>query len=483
VKALRPWQGLELRYRLVVAFFALVFIVVAAMGALAKGLIEGYLVRAQRQSLLRQARIIEEVARAYPRGRWDPATRRFVRLASRLVDADVTVVAPDGTLLGGSPRSDEALPVVPSGLVRYAVESGSAASARVEARDGTPVLAVVVPVGGPGSAPEAALVLSRPLKAVTSASADLAALLIRVGVLGLLLSLALGFAIARSISRPLEELVRVAEEFKRGNLEHRVRSHVGPDFSRLADALNGMADRIASLLERRQRFAADISHELRTPVTSIRGFVRALRDGVVPDKDVPRYLRIIDGETTRLARLIDDLLQLSRLEAGRLDLRRTEIDPGELLEEAGERFREQAESWGVRLSVEHDEGLPAVKADPERIDQILDNLVVNALRHVERGGNVTLEGRLREGSVELLVRDDGPGIPPEDLPFVFERHFRGRESTGMGGLGLGLAIARELARAHGGDVRAENHPAGGSVFTVVLPIPRGGTPVTPTPQS
>jgi two-component system phosphate regulon sensor histidine kinase PhoR len=237
-------------------------------------------------------------------------------------------------------------------------------------------------------------------------------------------------------------------------------------------------------LERvRRDFVANIGHELRTPLTSIKLLVETVRGAMHDDTQVAEdFLGQMEAELDRLTQLVRELLELSRIESGQVELHRTIVDAPQLLEEVAGRLRAQAVRAGVKLTVETGDSLPPIYADGERIEQVLVNLVHNAIKFTNPGGSVTLgaEGDSSDGEVRISVRDTGVGIPPDDLPRIFERFYKvdkaragsrdRRDGLGSeGGTGLGLAIAKHVVQAHGGRIWAESVYGQGSTFCFTLP--------------
>ena len=226
-------------------------------------------------------------------------------------------------------------------------------------------------------------------------------------------------------------------------------------------------------LERvRKDFVANVSHELRTPLTSIKGYIEALIDGA---KDDPRksaeFLGIIQKHADQLNALLSDLLQLSTIESGQYQWRRGSVSLPELIEKAVHLLRPLAEKKGQVLSVVPAEGIATLTGDAEKLTEVLINLIDNAVKYTPEGGRITVETRHREGAVEIAVRDSGIGIPPNELPRIFERFYRvdRARSREMGGTGLGLSIVKHIVEAHGGSVSVESQVGKGSRFVVTLP--------------
>jgi signal transduction histidine kinase len=226
----------------------------------------------------------------------------------------------------------------------------------------------------------------------------------------------------------------------------------------------------------RRDFVANASHELRTPLTSIRGFVEALEDGAIEDpQKAARFLGKIRTHADRMATLVEDLLELSRLEAGARAAQREEVAPDDIVEEVQAAFASVAARKSIVLAAPRG-GLPAIMTDPERLRRILDNLVDNAIKYTPEGGRVEIRTRRGDdGAAVVEVRDNGPGIPDEHLPRIFERFYRvdKARSRELGGTGLGLSIVRHLAESIGATVSVASRADEGTCFTVTLPAGAG----------
>jgi signal transduction histidine kinase len=289
-----------------------------------------------------------------------------------------------------------------------------------------------------------------------------------------LLAAAVAARIFRDIAMPLADVMAAADAVAEGDLSARVPSPTrGPDeFGHLAESFNHMAAELERADEQRRNLTADVAHELRTPLHVIQGNLEGVLDGVYEPTDA--HITATLDEARVLARLIEDLRTLSLAESGQLPLVKEPVDVAELLADVRTSFSGQAEAAGVDLNVVLD-GDPAqltLVADAGRLDQVLGNLVANALRHTPAGGNVTLSAEPVPGGMRITVRDTGEGIPAPDLPYVFDRFWRGdrsRSHAGGAGSGLGLSIARQLVQAHGGRIRVESDLGRGTTFTVELP--------------
>lgn len=291
----------------------------------------------------------------------------------------------------------------------------------------------------------------------SAASAVLVALLV-----GMLLAMAIG---AKRVFTPLGELIDAAGRVEAGDYSARVRARGPRELRLLGRAFNDMAQRLEITEQQRRELMAELSHELRTPVSVIQGNLEALLDGVYPADE--QHLNPVLDEVHLLSRLIDDLRTLSEAETGTLALHREPTDLGVLVGEVAASYRPQAEAQGVMLELATDEDPPLLQVDPVRIREVLENLLNNALRHAADRGRITLRAASIDGYAQLTVADDGAGVAPEDLPHIFERFYKG---DGSAGSGLGLTIAKDLVEAHGGTISAESQPGHGTTVRVRLPI-------------
>ena len=267
----------------------------------------------------------------------------------------------------------------------------------------------------------------------------------------------------RRTAAPIAEVMSAAERVADGDYAVRVETRANGDVGRLVESFNAMTTRLQTNEEQRRNLFADVAHELRTPLSVIRGNAEGMLDGVYP-RDDARLETILDA-TAVMSRLLDDLRTLSMTDTGALRLHKELTDVGDLLQDVRDAFAPRAAEGGVAFTIAA-EALTPLDIDPVRVRQVLENLLDNALRHTPRGGSIRVEVR-REGAAALFrVADTGRGIPPEALPHVFDRFWKSADS---GGSGLGLAIARGLVEAHGGQIRADSVVGKGTVVSFTLP--------------
>jgi signal transduction histidine kinase len=281
--------------------------------------------------------------------------------------------------------------------------------------------------------------------------------------------------LARSILLPLEAMRRAAAGIAGGDLSQRVVTGRNDELGELAGAFNSMTGRLQHTLQQQRDFVANASHELRTPLTTIRLRVEALLGGARNDPVMAnRFLDEIDSELERLNRLVDELLSLSRAEAGAEVLRKERVNLSRLLSRAVASFEPRAQAAGITLSLDAAPEVPAVAASPAHIRQVIDNLLDNALKYSAGGGVIAISCRGVEDRVVVAVTDTGQGIPARDLPHVFERFYRADRARSRGsrarGSGLGLSIVRSVISAHGGEVSIDSQEGKGTSVRFTLPV-------------
>jgi signal transduction histidine kinase len=382
-------------------------------------------------------------------------------------------------------------------LASKALAGDTAAGDLIVARTGPgPAALAAYPVSETNGRPQAAVILAVSALPPPSASFSFSqavaffgavslAVLLAASVFALGSSSLVAYLLARRVVHRLERLGRAAEALAAGQLATRVENmgddelgQLGHRFNQMAGDLQGSLnqlteerDRVTGLLKARRELVASVSHELRTPVATVRGYVEAaLRRGDHLPGELRADLETVEAEIRRLQRLIEDLFTLARAEVGRLELRLEPTDIRQVVQHTVDTAAPLAwNQWRVQVVAEAGPDLAPARVDAERLQQVLSNLMSNAVRHTPPGGLVAAAVAADDGIVRVDVRDTGAGIAPEDLPRVFERFYRGRDEEGAEGAGLGLAVAKELVEAMGGTVEARSIAGEGSCFTIRLP--------------
>ena len=301
-------------------------------------------------------------------------------------------------------------------------------------------------------------------------SAEVKRSLFWAGIGAATLGTILVWLLSRRTLAPLQNLGSAARRLGRGDLSERADTTGPSEIRELAENFNLMAADLEEAERHRRNLTADVAHELRTPLSNIQGYLEAIRDGLV--QPTPETIDTIHAQAIHLSWLVEDLRLLAQVESGELQLQLTSARIQDLLQSSVEAMRPRAEAKGVVLSLEADPDLSPLQLDATRISQVVGNLLENAITHTPQGGTVAVSASGSGESVSVSVSDTGPGIPPEDLPRLFDRFYRAdpSRSRSTGGSGLGLTIARRLVEAHGGSIEAESTVGEGSRFTMRLPL-------------
>jgi two-component system OmpR family sensor kinase/two-component system sensor histidine kinase BaeS len=345
-----------------------------------------------------------------------------------------------------------------------------------QAKNGTPILVDSQQVGTvivtPGNMMSAGTPAADFIASVNKA-------IINSTILVTIIAILLGAFLFSQITAPLRRLKEAANAIGKGDLTQRVEIHSKDEFAELGDSFNRMAENLASAEQQRQHLMADVAHELRTPLTAIQGTLEAMQDRLLPMDD--EQLEALHSQTTVLNRLINDLRLLSLAEAGQLKLDMKDTDPGLLVRQTLDGFKPILQQKDIHLvsRIQHD--LPVMRLDPDRIAQVLNNLISNSIRYTPPGGEISVDCLVdvHNSGLVISVQDSGPGISAEDLPQIFDRFYRADKSRTRtsGGTGLGLTIVKQLVEAHCGKVRAESpilenehHQGYGTRISVQLPL-------------
>ncbi len=362
--------------------------------------------------------------------------------------------------------------------------------------EGQNLLYASAAIGPPGQQAGYIITLTERAPLLSNLITELGWGFILAGVVALLVSLLLGVLIARSIALPLERVAQATGAVAAGDYEHRLPETGPPEIKRVAASFNVMAAQVQASQQAMRDFVSNVSHELKTPLTSIQGFSQALMEGATQDEAARRRAAgIIHQEAARMSRLVEDFLDLARIDSGQVVMHKTPLNLSQILDSTVDRLLPQAVKKEVKL-VKDWGRLPKIVGDGDRLAQVFTNFVDNAVKHTPTGGQVAIRGtvvrgvpisrRVRAGLVrreatttvsergdfvEVSISDTGPGIPPEELARIFERFYQVDKSRKRGrGTGLGLAITKEIIEAHGGYIRANSQAGTGTKFMVLLPI-------------
>ncbi len=501
----------NIRVRLTLSHLLVIVLAMGLSGFLLLSLLEQYFLQAMEDSLIAQARItaqalipgamvggppIESQAPLYNAvqqqqlGNLSLQTQNVTPPSAELsLDLDyladasiqlntqletrIRILDPHGAILVDSQPTDDKKIVETDPLIAEAI-NGQYAS-RIDESVGNQIAAMhlALPVQHQDRL-VAIIYLSQPLQDVTAVLRDMRSRWLQSTAIALVLSAVVGWLLSQAIARPVKRLTTAAREVSHGNLDQQVPVASRDELGQLSRAFNEMTARLRAARQTQIDMVANVSHELRTPLTSIKGLVETLRHGAVDDYEVrDQFLETVEQETDRLIRLVRDLLLLSRADSEALDLNLEPVALVPLIQASVEQMSPQAETKGVTLKVEPQAKLLPTRADPDRIEQVLVNLLDNAIKYSRSGGWVTVTA-VGENSqtVRVEIKDEGIGIGAEDLIRIGERFYRADKARARaeGGSGLGLTIARSLIEAHGGRLWLVSQEGQGTTVSFTLPV-------------
>ena len=312
------------------------------------------------------------------------------------------------------------------------------------------------------------LILCQPMSDLTFALAGELTPFIWAGIIALLISLVLAFFLARSMYRPIQRLSKAAGNIAQGQYDETVQVEGPDEVQKLAASFNEMAGKVKESHQQLRHFVADVSHQLKSPLTSIQGFAQAIQDGTAGDEETRlKAASIIEVESRRMIRQVNELLEFSRMQAGQVKMAKEPVDIKEILLRCQEIYALRLEEKKITLKNKIDSSA-IISGDADRLENVFSNLLDNAIKNTPSQGEIEVKLHHSGNSAVVTVEDNGPGIPPEQIPHVFERF---QQSSGLrSGFGLGLAIAREIILAHGGKIEVSSNPGEGAKFTVILPL-------------
>jgi signal transduction histidine kinase len=295
-------------------------------------------------------------------------------------------------------------------------------------------------------------------------------------VIGLVVAILMAVLISRTIAKPLQATSDAASAVAEGDYNQRVPVQGPPEVRSVAEAFNRMSAEVRNAQQSQQDFMANVSHDLKTPLTSIQGYSQAIMDGAA--KDPGAAAEIIHDEAGRLTRMVEELTDLARIQAGQFSLHLTAIDLGQMAKSVAQKLAVMADKKRITLEVDAP-SMPPIAGDGDRLVQVMNNLIGNAIKYTRDGGSVRVITRADVRGVQLAVEDTGVGIAEDDLPRIFERFYQVDKARGpKRGTGLGLAITYEIVQAHGGRIVVQSKRGQGTRFTVWLPSPTAETVIS-----
>ncbi len=287
-------------------------------------------------------------------------------------------------------------------------------------------------------------------------------------IAALVLGVLLAYCMTRSLTRPITKISNAVARFAKGELDSRVTINRRDELGELAQAFNSMAEDLSQLESLRRGFVANVSHELRSPMTSMQGYVQGMLDGTIPAEEYPRYLGVVLSETKRLNKLISELLDLSRIESGKFPLKYQRFDANELIARIMFQYEGRIEEKHINVDIAFRQEQCMVWADPDRISQVVVNLIDNAVKFLPEGGTLTVWTLADEDHAIVTIKDDGPGIDADDLPYIFDRFYKADKAHSGRGTGLGLSIVKKILEQHGQEIKCTSTPGQGATFMFTL---------------
>lgn len=460
---------MSLRLRLFFTYVAVVLVSLIAVGAGLTLLLRGYADRVSRERLELSARPIQIQAALLLRG--NATQQQLYDALQEQADSNnlyLMFINDSGTTLKEIYPVQLNLILVHPGALPHGITRLT--SGRFRTIDGDVFLYAAYPLGAQNSqvSGASALVLAVPRPSALSVLGSLTWPFLLAAGISLVVSLLISLWLGRSIYRPLAGVKAAAQRVAQGDYSQRVAEEGPEEVKELAVSFNHMAGEVEKSQTRLRHFVADVSHELKSPLTSIHGFAQALLDGTAADEQTrARAAGIIDSEARRLRRQVDELLELSRMQSGQAGLVKESVGITDVLKRSIEIYSVQAREKQVELRLYSESGL-IVTGDADRLEQVFNNLLDNAVKNSPAGSVVNITSYQDGNMAKVSVVDSGPGIPADHLPHVFERFY---QVPGVRtGVGLGLTIAREVVLAHGGTIEVSNQPGEGARFTIKLPL-------------
>lgn len=432
----------------------------------------------KRYELAKQARAVaSQIHRLYLGHGTAADLRARVYDASRLLGERIIVVGSDGQHTVDSSKTTPFDSGSWYAIDTRALRNGRSASASKRSQN---LLLFQAPIRGTGTRRNGgAVLLVAKVRDVRPSLSSLLTVVVSLAGTALFVWIVIGTYFTYSVFRPLLRITNATVRMARGEYSARVPVKGSGEIARLAASFNSMASQVQRTNQAQRDFVANVSHDLRTPLTMIAGFSQALLDGTAPPEEFESLAEVISTEAGKMQQLVDDLLQMTKLEAGLLTLDCRPVQTWPYVQAIVDRMAKAAGAEaGVRIENKTPASAPAIDVDPDRFERVLRNLLDNALQYTLQGGTVTVDA-VPHGRGLLLIRvaDTGIGIAPEDLPRVFERFYRSDRSRerASGHSGLGLAIVREIVEAHGGKVGVESEVGKGTVFSITVPRAHAGS--------
>jgi signal transduction histidine kinase len=460
--------------KILATYIAVMFTTLAIVGGLQMIMVKAYLMDSKEKELLVRGKDLAEIIKPMLSSGQDPREIIFMlNRADRILGTEIWVVDHTGKVLvaaadhlycEGNQLNPKDMQMLNSGKVSIS-RGQSQFFQEAVIRAAVPMMDESKFIG--------AVILYTPVAGINATVSKMKELHVGTAAVGLIISIVLGFIISRYITKPLIEISSATNRIAHGNFQDRVRVTSQDELGRLAESFNDMTQKLGEYEDLRRSFVANVSHELRSPLTSIQGFLNALVEGKPKDEaERARYLAILQTESNRLGRLVNDLLEISRFDNDSVPLNFEPFPLEIVIKRALATLKPQAEAKHIVVKIAIPAGLSSCFGDEDRIEQVFHNLLENAIRYTPENEKILIAASLQGDRVLVEVADKGPGISPEHLTHIWERFYRADQdrSRAKGGTGLGLAIVKEIVEKHGGEVSIESKMGIGTTFGFTIPM-------------
>lgn len=462
--------------RLLFSYLLTVLLGFGVVGLLISFFAKGYIYDSTQNEMLRKAKKVNLAIQ--DTHVVDQSVESLLVFFDQTFDARIWIFDENGKIIATSTKDEVFIGKSVAASIAKKVTGGGTAVSELDVEGlSSPMLSVAVPWGKDNRI-YGGIVLHSPVNGIKETVSQIRETILWGTLIGVIVSTAMVSYLSWSISRPLQAIDRAASEIGMGNYAKRIAIDSADEIGDLAQTINSMADKLEQTERDRSKaeqirtdFLANVSHELRTPLTAMQGFLEALQDGLINEERRQTYYDIMMQETLHMNRLLDDITMLDKLKNDEIRLSPHPVNVGSFLQSVALKFETIAQSKQLKLHVGRAEGLPPIYADYDRLEQIISNIVGNAIKFTERG-EVRVDARREGDYVEFVVSDTGIGISRTDQEFIWDRFFkadRGRAKNEKG-TGLGLAIVKQLAELHGGTISVESEPGKGSTFRIRFPI-------------
>ena len=457
--------------KLMIAYLIIMIIMLVIISGLMSNFLKDYFLEQKKQQLLKEGQDINQLAGKYILGYIDDKYLSFaLSTVSQSVDANIWFVDSNGYVWAEAGFLDNSWRGVQlTGQDVKSVLAGNTITkiGKFDDRFSTPMLTVGVPIKI-GKLVMGAVFIHSPLYEINNALNGVyrfiwLSLLISASVATILI-----YWISQKISQPLIEMSDIAKAMAKGDFSHKATIESNDEIGLLADSFNKMADALGNLEKMRRDFVSNVSHELKSPLTTIRGFVQGILDGTIPMDQQEGYLNIVLEETDRINKIIKELLELSRMESSQFKLSLSVFDINELIRRILLKQENYIEQKKLDVEIDFEQEHCLVEADKDRIEEVILNLIDNAVKFTPDNGKLRIATYTKEDKVYVSVSDTGMGITEEDLPHIWERFYTADKSRASGGTGLGLSIVKRIIEQHHQNIWVESKPGEGTTFTFTL---------------